>query len=346
MDFKGEDAIVTFDATTATGAKARRTRRRRAQPRPRRILDALLRCRKPTNLRPTAPDAVKHMMQLEEDGPLLVFGGPYSNCRATGALIAEAGRLGIPPSRVVCTGDVVAYCAEPEETARAIAGWGCHVIQGNCEQQLAEGAEDCACNFEEGSACDLLAKGWYPFSNARMSPEMRAWMGGLPETLHFRYGGLTFRVVHGGVAQVNRWVFASDTTTLADEIAMAGADVVIAGHCGVPFIERSGSATWFNPGVIGMPANDGTTDVWYGLVRIDASGVVLSTHRLAYDHAGAAAAMRKSGHANGYARTLITGIWPSLDIFPETEREATGKRIKPRSVRIAAPGRDTLAKSA
>lgn len=277
------------------------------------------------------------MIVFDGREPLLVFGGPYSNLRATEALIAEAQRLGIPPSRVVCTGDIVAYCAEPEETSRAIADWGCHVIQGNCEQQLAEGAENCACNFEEGSACDLLAKGWYPFANGRVSPDMRTWMGSLPETLRFTYGGLRFRVVHGGVSLVNRWVFASDRTTLAEESGQAAdADVIVAGHAGVPFIERVGRQVWFNPGVIGMPANDGSSDVWYGLVTAEDGVVTLTTRRLTYDHMGAAAAMRRFGHANGYARTMVTGLWPSLDVFPPAERQATGKRLRARSLRISA----------
>lgn len=275
-------------------------------------------------------------LDFGDEGPLLVFGGPYSNLMATQAIQAEAARLSIAADRVICTGDVVAYCAEPEETAQSIAAWGCHVIQGNCEQQLAAAAPDCACNFESGSACDLLAKGWYPFANARITPDMRSWMGGLPETLWFKFAGRRFRVVHGGVNVVNRWVFASQSTVLAEECQQAGADIVIAGHCGVPFICRSGDAVWFNPGVIGMPANDGSTDVWYGLIRSRGGALQLSTHRLAYDHMTAAAAMRRYGHANGYARTLVTGIWPSLDVFPDAEREATGKRVKARSLTLPA----------
>lgn len=282
----------------------------------------------------------KPMTTIDFEGhlPVLVFGGPYSNLRATEALMAEAGRLGIPADRVICTGDVVAYCAEPEETTRAVAGWGCHAIQGNCEQQLAAGAADCACNFEEGSACDLLAKGWYPYAAARISPEMRAWMGALPETLAFNFGGMSFRVVHGGVDEVAKWVFASEAGMIADECARVNADVIIAGHCGLPFVTRAGRQTWFNAGVIGMPPNDGRVEVWYGLIAPTGEGVQLSTHRLAYDHQGAAAAMRRSGHANGYARTLVTGLWPSLDVLPEAERGQTGVRLRPRSVRLMAPG--------
>ena len=171
---------------------------------------------------------------------------------------ARAEELGIPPSSTICTGDVVAYCAEPEETTALVRDWGCHVIAGNCEEQLAAAAEDCACGFEEGSECDRLAKGWYPFANALLSPASRAWMAALPKTLTFTLGGLRFRVIHGGVDLINRFVFASERDVLAEELERAGADVIIAGHAGVPFIERVGRRTWFNPGVIGMPANDGT----------------------------------------------------------------------------------------
>ena len=109
------------------------------------------------------------MIDLVLNPPVLVFGGPYSNLRALAALRQRADELGIPASHCICTGDVVAYCAEPEETTAAIRDWGCHVIAGNCEEQLAAAAHDCACGFEEGSECDRLAKGWYPFANARMS---------------------------------------------------------------------------------------------------------------------------------------------------------------------------------
>lgn len=275
------------------------------------------------------------MISFDTTRPLLVFGGPYSNLQATEALRRRAETLGIPARNVICTRDIVAYCAAPKETAQFIAAWGCHVIQGNCEQQLAVAAEDCACNFEEGTECAALAKGWYPFANAMISSEMRTWMAQLPETLHFSYAGRSFRVVHGGTAIVNRWVFQSERDVLTEEVAFSGADITIAGHSGLPYIARAGRRVWFNPGVIGMPANDGTADVCYGLVHALDGDLVLSTHRLAYDHNAAAAAMRRFGHANGYARTLITGLWPSLDILPPAEREATGKRLRQRTMRLA-----------
>src|SRR5262245_23281328 len=131
--------------------------------------------------------------------PVLVFGGPYSNVRALEALRRQAENLGIPPACTICTGDVVAYCVEPEETTAAVRAWGCHVVAGICEEQLAAGAADCACGFDEGSECDRLAKGWYPYANVRVSPANRAWMARLPKALIVDVGGWRLRVIHGGV---------------------------------------------------------------------------------------------------------------------------------------------------
>jgi hypothetical protein len=147
-------------------------------------------------------------------------------------------------------------------------------------------------------------------------------------------GAWRLHVVHGGVDVINRFIFASQRKVLAEELGRSRADVVVAGHCGLPFIEKVGAGTWFNPGVIGMPANDGTPQVWYGLIGLEGRDLLLSTRRLAYDHHGAAAAMRRTGHADGYARTLVTGLWPSLDVLPPAERAATGRRIRQRTIRI------------
>ena len=54
----------------------------------------------------------------------------------------------------------------------------------------AAAAADCACGFEPGTEYDTLAKGWYPFANARMSTESRGWMAALPKTITFSAGGL------------------------------------------------------------------------------------------------------------------------------------------------------------
>jgi predicted phosphodiesterase len=264
--------------------------------------------------------------------PLLVFGGPYSNLRALAAMRARAAALGIDAAHSICTGDLVAYCAEPQETVAAIRAWGCHVIAGNCEEQLALDADHCGCGFAEDTACYQSAKSWYAFARARVSADDRRWMAGLPRYLTFDMAGWTVRVIHGS----NRFVFASQRALISEELRTAKAGIVIAGHAGVPFIANFARHVWFNPGVIGMPANDGTPEVWYGHITLEDGALVLSVRRLGYDHRAAAAATRQAGHADGYAEALISGLWPGVDVLPEREKAATGQAIAEQALRLAS----------
>lgn len=272
------------------------------------------------------------MKHIAISQPVLVFGGPYSNLQATERLVEEADRLRIPPERIICTGDVVAYCGHPEETTAAIRAWGIHVVQGNCEEQLASGAGDCGCGFDEGSACDRLAKSWYDFADRRLSSESRRWMGRLPRVLDLEIGGVSTRVVHGGVGRINRFLFESQMSELDEEHRASGARLVIAGHCGLPFLRRFEHGAWFNPGVIGIPANDGTPRVWYGLIEpvegSAAAALRVSMHALTYDHEAAARAVEQAGCAHPYGQALLDGLWPSLDVLPAEERAASGRPLE------------------
>lgn len=248
----------------------------------------------------------------EMDGPVLLFGGPYSNLQALEALIARAAALGVPPERAICTGDVVAYCGDPAATVALIRDWGCHVVAGNCEEQLAAGAGDCGCGFDEGTACALWSVEWYAHASRRIDAAARAWMAGLPRRLVFAQGGRRYAVIHGGAAETARFLWPGDDKRA--EIERLEADLgpldgVVAGHCGLGFVERAGPRLWINAGVIGMPPNDGRAETEYcvldGAPRL---------HRLAYDAAGAAAAM--AGRASPYADALTSGRWPSQDVLP------------------------------
>jgi len=276
----------------------------------------------------------------EADGPLLVFGGPYGNLQALEALIAAAGRHGVPPARCLCTGDVVAYCADAEATTARLAAWDCPTVMGNCEESVAQGAAECGCGFAEGSDCDLASRTWYAHAMAELSPASVAWMAALPRRIDLRLGGRRLAAVHGAVSAVNRFVFPSTPAVeKAAELDLAGVDGILCGHSGLPFAETVGGRLWLNAGVIGVPANDGTPRVWYALLEPEADGIRCSFHALAHDGRAAAAAIRAKRLVEGYARNLESGLWPSLDILPEAERRLTGTPLAPRPLFWPAAGR-------
>lgn len=264
-------------------------------------------------------------------GPVVVFGGPYGNLQATLAMLAKARDL--QAKRIICTGDSVAYCAEPEATVAALRQAGVHLVMGNCEESLGQDNEDCGCGFIEGSECDQMSVRWMDFARSSLSPGTKAWMRGLPRRLLFRLGGRRFSVIHGSADHISRYVFASTAVPeMARDLDRLDADGVIGGHSGLPFSTFVGSRLWHNPGAIGMPANDGTPRVWYSVLAETPGGLDISHQALGYDHGAAARAIRENGLPEAYARTLEDGLWPNMDVMPAAERALRARPIQPWSV--------------
>jgi predicted phosphodiesterase len=270
-------------------------------------------------------------------GPLIAFGGPLGNIDALDALMMEARRLDVAPHNMFCTGDVAAYCADPGPCIETLRTAGIQVVMGNCEESLALDAQDCGCNFVAGSTCDGLANAWYSFTRTQIGAEDRAWMAALPRRLCFTMGGTKVAVIHGGARQINRYLFASDRQALAEESEALAADLVIAGHSGLPFTTDIGARLWHNPGALGLPANDGTPRVWYALISCDDGALTISHHPLDYDHRAQTRKMRAALLPEAYAQTLGTGLWPDTAILPEAEARALGQPLRPLSVTWHSP---------
>ncbi len=263
-------------------------------------------------------------------GPILLFGGPYSNLSATLALRSVAEERLIPPERVICTGDLVAYCAEPEETVNLIREWGIPVVMGNCEESLATRALDCGCGFDVGSVCSALSVQWFQFADSKISDENRLWMGSLPREITFQFENRRFSVVHGGVESINRFFFAStpvEEKSIELSLLDPNIDGLIAGHSGIPFGEIVDGKAWLNTGVVGLPANDGTVDGWYMVLEPRDGMLQAQWHRLSYPTGPTRQAMIECGLSRGYADTIINGLWPSEDVLPSVEKESRGKPL-------------------
>lgn len=243
------------------------------------------------------------------DAPVLLFGGVYGNVQALQALLDAAKRLGAVP---ICTGDIVAYCAGGEACCEVFQREGIATIAGNCERNLAAGALDCGCGFEEGTACDRLSAGWFSHAQRTISQQSLAWMRGLPDHITFTHAGRRYGVLHGGADEIARFIWPA-AANIAAQIAMAEAqlgplDGVISGHAGLGF--RQGR--WLNAGAIGMPPNGGEPETCFAVLH--QGGVRFA--RLAYDHKTAKEEMESAGLTQGYEKTLASGWWPSEDALP------------------------------
>ena len=258
-------------------------------------------------------------------GKVLLFGGVYSNLQALEALKQVAELHGIEARNCISTGDIVGYCAQPEETVQLFKLWGAKSIAGNVEIQLREGGEDCGCDFRKGSRCDGFSQQWYPFAQSRLSKNSLEFMETLPDHFRLTYAGRSVLVVHGSYFNTSEFIFKSSPWEVKKpNFDENGVDVIIGGHCGLPFYQEQDDKLWLNPGVIGMPANDGNPSVWYCILN-DKSGNFEFKHRnLDYNYKLTSRLMNNGLLPEEYARTIITGIWDNTEILPPLESGLQG----------------------
>ena len=265
-------------------------------------------------------------------GPVLVFGGVYSNLEALTALRAEADRRGIPAGNVICTGDTPGYCADPEACLNLLEEWGVHSIAGNVEINLREGVDDCGCNFSDGSRCDMFARLWYAYAREEVGERGMAYMHTLPRQLSFTYAGRQVRVLHGSADHESEFVWKStDWAKKQRSFAVTGAEVILASHSGLPFADERDEKVWINSGAAGMPANDGTPRTWFVILDDTDGQLRYSFHPLAYDVATARRKMlaQRTRLPLSYATTLVTGIWDNTEIMPPGEAAQEGVAMDP-----------------
>lgn len=266
---------------------------------------------------------VKHIGTL--NGNVLLFGGVYSNLQALERLIQIARDKEVDPQNCICTGDIVGYCAEPEETVRLFQEWGAQSIAGNVELQLSDGADNCGCDFTQGSLCDGFSQLWYQYAKHKLPKQAIDWMGQLPNNITFDYYQKRITVVHGSLNNVSEFIFESTpVASKKKNFETLESDVIIAGHSGLPFYQKIEDKLWVNAGAIGMPANDGTPRTWCILLQKTEIGIEYTFHNIVYDFKKANKAMASENLTPEYAETLISGLWNNMEILPEAEKRLQG----------------------
>ncbi|SED97929.1 metallophosphoesterase family protein [Polaribacter dokdonensis] len=265
----------------------------------------------------------------KKSGKMLLFGGVYSNLQALEALKQIAEQEDIAPENCICTGDIVGYCAQPEETVQLFKLWGVKSIVGNVEIQLRENADDCGCDFREGSRCDGFSQLWYPYAQSKLSENSLDFLKTLPNYINFSYADKQVSVVHGSYFNVSEFIFKSTPWQVKQpNFEATKSNVIVAGHCGLPFHHEQNKRLWLNPGVIGMPANDGNPSVWYAIVD-DTQSTLSFTHKtLNYNYKLTSKLMQNGLLPKEYSRTIVTGIWDNTEILPAIESGLQGFGIQ------------------
>lgn len=261
----------------------------------------------------------------------------YNNHLALAAAIDDARRRGC--ERLFCLGDLGAFGPNPDKVFPLLIDNAVETLQGNYDNSIGNNLPDCQCGYTD-PADNYYARLSYQYTYNKTSPRWRPWLAALPREIRFTLSSppsdssliahpSSFRTLccHGSPRKMNEFLWESTTPThllekLADDCR---ADVIVATHTGLPWTRRLSNGRLFvNCGVLGRPANDGTTKVGYTI--LDAANPDLATYvPLHYDHEALAAEMRAESLPEPFVQTVLTGWWTTcLEILPVKER-ARGK---------------------
>jgi diadenosine tetraphosphatase ApaH/serine/threonine PP2A family protein phosphatase len=247
---------------------------------------------------------------------LALLADPHANRHALDACLAHARAAGATQTALL--GDLVGYGAQPAEVvalAQELAGQGALVLRGNHDDAAVHPPAT-------GVTAEHASAAW---THGRLAPAQRDWLAGLPLTARWH----DLLLVHASADQPSRWDYVDrpERAVQCLEAAWEHAEVqrVACGHVHaqrlfyrarrdrlMPFEPTPGVAiplaahpAWVaTAGSVGQP-RDGDVRAMYALY--DAQANTLTFHRVDYDHAGAAAAIRRTTLPVYFAERLERG---------------------------------------
>lgn len=238
---------------------------------------------------------------------IAVLSDIHSNLVALEAVLAHLGTI----DGIWHLGDVVGYGPEPDAVVERLTSLGAVGVRGNHDAAAAGGREIEYFNPEARAAME--------WTRARITDATRDWLAALPER---RIAG-DVTLVHGSPRDPI-WEYVTSLSVARASIAVMTTTLGLHGHTHVPVafattdgrldvIAPSDGSTFeledrvalINPGSVGQP-RDGDPRASYLVLDPDAGSV--AWHRVEYDIAAVAAAMRGDGLPDRLAERLRHGV--------------------------------------
>jgi predicted phosphodiesterase len=265
---------------------------------------------------------------VKEYRRVAVFGGVYNNALALEATLEDARQRNV--EAIFCLGDMGGFGPHPDRVFPILKAAGVLAIQGNYDESLALGKDDCGCGYTDPRD-NFFARVSYEYTFRQTSPANKAWLGTLPKHRRITLGRRRILLCHGSPRIINEFLWESSTPNGLVEKLLRDfrTDVLLCTHTGLKWHRPLADGKHLvNVGVIGRPENDGKTNVWYTILTArDATGDGLQVEFVPvdYDYETLAREMEREGLPDEFVETIRTGWWTTcMEILPAKER-ARGK---------------------
>jgi predicted phosphodiesterase len=241
----------------------------------------------------------------------------HANLHALDAVLADIdGRSGV--DAIYHLGDLVGYSAFPNEVVARLKEHSIAGIAGNYDSTVGTDYKHCGCRSENPRQ-EELAHISFEFTRAKVSPETKAFLAGLPFSLDLRplgghiSSGPRLLLVHG-TPTLNTLYWTEDRTDdfclkMAQSAGLKAGDAIAFGHTHKPWHREIAGIHFVNTGSVGRPKDH---DPRAGYVLIDLGGEKPEAEfvRVAYDLEAAIEAVRGAGLPEDFAQFLRTGGQP------------------------------------
>jgi putative phosphoesterase len=216
----------------------------------------------------------------------------HSNLHALRAVLADLESKGL--KEILCAGDLVGYCAFPNETVG--------LLRGRCRLAIC-GNHDLAVIRINTAGMNPIAAAAAQWTAKNISAEAVDYLRLLKSHELTSIGGKTIALYHGSPRDDDEYVYEADAT--ADLLEMSQAEVLVMGHTHVPFVKVLEKGVMINPGSVGQPRDN---DQRASYAVLDTDDLKATIVRVEYDVRAAAQAIVDAGLPPFLGSRLMSGI--------------------------------------
>lgn len=172
----------------------------------------------------------------------------HGNKDALDAVLREVRKRGI--TNLFILGDIVGYYYYPDAILSMLEDFDTQIILGNHEIILK--------NLLEGKVSDETIRKKYGSgvlaAIKNLSREKLNYLINLPESLNFKFNGISFQMFHGAPWDINCYVYPNSSKEIFERCtSKSEVDFLLLGHTHYPLSHFSNGVIILNPGSVGQP---------------------------------------------------------------------------------------------
>jgi putative phosphoesterase len=227
----------------------------------------------------------------------------HANALALDAVLADIRARGC--NCILCLGDLVGYGPRPGEVIARIRAENIETVMGNYDEAVGFTLPACGCHIDNPRQ-KALSRHSLQWAIAHTTPQERAFLRSLPETLAIEVEGISFCLTHATPDSNTEYLYPADAARMAEIIALITQDAYVYGHTHLPFHAVLGGKHILNAGSVGRP-KDFDTRAGYMLAQVHGQRLCAEVVRVPYDVAQVVQEMAAQGIDEAFGRFLLDG---------------------------------------